>query len=262
MVRTESRAGKVIRHETYVLARGGVAQFELRDEGSQRLVALVVTHAPAQEPDRAAPAARGPGLAGQRPSAAAGKTGRASPDDRRPSQQAVTRDDRGRGAGLPDRDHDRSAGPSSRSVWPSASSLEPRSAGFRPSWLAESGVQRALARLARDRDYPARRGRCGAAISARPNRRRQALAPPHAEPPAAVVTIAVEQTCRRLGSRRLRVQADYPPDPPRRSRHSKQIMIDLEPSPEEPPHDPRGCRSIVPELARLGPSAGAPRRSP
>ena len=56
VVRTESRAGKVIRHETYVLARGGVGQFELRDEGSHKMVALVVTHAPAKsqtEPPRA-----------------------------------------------------------------------------------------------------------------------------------------------------------------------------------------------------------------
>ena len=43
MVRTESRAGKVVRHETYALARGAGARFELRDEGSRRLVALVVT---------------------------------------------------------------------------------------------------------------------------------------------------------------------------------------------------------------------------
>ena len=43
VVRTESRAGKAVRHEKYSLARGAVARFELRDEGSRQLVALVMT---------------------------------------------------------------------------------------------------------------------------------------------------------------------------------------------------------------------------
>jgi hypothetical protein len=43
VVRTESRRGKVVRHEKYTLARGGGARFELRDEGSRRLVVLVMT---------------------------------------------------------------------------------------------------------------------------------------------------------------------------------------------------------------------------
>jgi type II secretory pathway pseudopilin PulG len=42
MVRTESRGGKVIRHETYALPRGNVGRFELRDESSRRLVVLVM----------------------------------------------------------------------------------------------------------------------------------------------------------------------------------------------------------------------------
>jgi hypothetical protein len=43
VVRTESRAGKAVRHERYALARGAGVRFELRDEGSRRLVALVMT---------------------------------------------------------------------------------------------------------------------------------------------------------------------------------------------------------------------------
>jgi hypothetical protein len=43
VVRTESRAGKAVRHEKYALARGTGARFELRDEGSRRLVALITT---------------------------------------------------------------------------------------------------------------------------------------------------------------------------------------------------------------------------
>ena len=71
VVRTESRAGKMIRHETYILARGGVGQFELRDEGSHKMVALVVTHAPAKsktEPPRPAEvlALRGKTVRGRR----------------------------------------------------------------------------------------------------------------------------------------------------------------------------------------------------
>jgi hypothetical protein len=42
VVRTESQAGKVVRHETYALSRGAIARFELRSEASRRLVALVV----------------------------------------------------------------------------------------------------------------------------------------------------------------------------------------------------------------------------
>jgi hypothetical protein len=43
VVRTESRGDKVARHETYALSRGGSARFELREEGSRPMVAMVVT---------------------------------------------------------------------------------------------------------------------------------------------------------------------------------------------------------------------------
>jgi type II secretory pathway component PulJ len=43
VVRTESRAGKRVRHEKYALARGADASFELRDDGLHRLAVFVMT---------------------------------------------------------------------------------------------------------------------------------------------------------------------------------------------------------------------------
>jgi hypothetical protein len=47
VVRTETRGGKVIRHESFALRRGTEARFELRELASRRMVALVVSHAAA-----------------------------------------------------------------------------------------------------------------------------------------------------------------------------------------------------------------------
>ena len=55
VVRTESRKGKAVRHERFTLARGAVARFELRDQGTRRLVVLVVHRPPGKsqaEPPR------------------------------------------------------------------------------------------------------------------------------------------------------------------------------------------------------------------
>jgi Tfp pilus assembly protein PilV len=55
VVRTESAAGKLVRHESYALPQSAVARFVLRDEGPSRLVALVVTRLPGKsqtEPPR------------------------------------------------------------------------------------------------------------------------------------------------------------------------------------------------------------------
>jgi hypothetical protein len=46
VVRSESKAGKPVRHESYSLPRGRVARFENRDLGSLRLVALVLSQLP------------------------------------------------------------------------------------------------------------------------------------------------------------------------------------------------------------------------
>jgi hypothetical protein len=96
-------------------------------------------------------------------------------------------------------------------------------------WLAQSGIERALARLAGDREYAGETWSISAAELGQ------------SEPPAvnaestpvgsasAIVTIAVARMPSDGLRRRIRVQADYPRDPPRRSRHTKEIMIDLEP---------------------------------
>jgi hypothetical protein len=44
IVRSESRSERVVRHESFALPKGATAHFELRDQGTRRLVALVITH--------------------------------------------------------------------------------------------------------------------------------------------------------------------------------------------------------------------------
>jgi type II secretory pathway component PulK len=79
-------------------------------------------------------------------------------------------------------------------------------------WLAESGIQRALARLDTEPDY---RGETWE-ISARDLDSSE----------AARVMITVESVAENQGQRQVRAQADYPRDPPQRSRNSKQVTID------------------------------------
>jgi hypothetical protein len=50
VVRVESESGKSTRHESYALARGGLVQFQFRDQDSRRFVVLVVTQSPGKEP--------------------------------------------------------------------------------------------------------------------------------------------------------------------------------------------------------------------
>jgi Tfp pilus assembly protein PilV len=94
-------------------------------------------------------------------------------------------------------------------------------------WLAESGVERALARLAGDRDYTGETW----TVSALDLGQNAAVTAGADKPDsaAAVITIAVERVPANSSRRRVKVQADYPRDPPRRSRHTKQVTIDLEP---------------------------------
>ncbi len=44
-----------------------------------------------------------------------------------------------------------------------------------------------------------------------------------------MITITVDRVSDNPNRRRIRVQADYPLDPPARSRQTKQMLIDLEP---------------------------------
>ncbi len=76
-------------------------------------------------------------------------------------------------------------------------------------WLAESGVDRALARLAAKPDYKGEIWEIAAETLGRP----------------AVVTIKVDPPTSPGDGRVVRVQADYPPDPPRRIRSTREVVV-------------------------------------
>ena len=97
-------------------------------------------------------------------------------------------------------------------------------------WLAESGVERAMAALARDRDYRGETWSFNNHDLGRTERVPTGAVPAQAEKAAARVTIAVERVPAATYRRRIHIQADYPLDAQGRSRHTKEIMIDLEPS--------------------------------
>lgn len=89
-------------------------------------------------------------------------------------------------------------------------------------WLAQSGLDRGLSRLAADRAYSGESWKLSHRDLGLPEVAGQE------QGPAAVVTIQVE----RAGSpgaaeqRLIKVQADYPPDLPRRTRHSTQVLVE------------------------------------
>jgi len=95
-------------------------------------------------------------------------------------------------------------------------------------WLAESGVERALARLAVDRAYTGETWPISAADLGLPDQPPATGTTEKSQGAAAVVTIAVDPLEGVATRRRVRVQADYPRDAPGRSRHSKQVIINLE----------------------------------
>jgi Tfp pilus assembly protein PilX len=76
-------------------------------------------------------------------------------------------------------------------------------------WLAEAGLQRALARLDADPGYPGETWE----IDARELDSAD----------AATVTITVERPAGEARRRTIRARADYPRDPPRRARYTRQI---------------------------------------
>jgi type II secretory pathway pseudopilin PulG len=97
-------------------------------------------------------------------------------------------------------------------------------------WLAESGAERATARLAGDRDYVGETWSLSARDLGRSEQEPTFSSPARAETPAARITITVERVPASANRRRVHIQADYPVDAQGRSRHTKEIMIDLEPS--------------------------------
>jgi len=83
--------------------------------------------------------------------------------------------------------------------------------------LADAGLDRAFARLADQPDYAGERWEVPAEALGLPSA-------PDGAGPAAVVTIRVERA-EPGGARSVRVQADYPPDPPRRARSSRDVVL-------------------------------------
>jgi Tfp pilus assembly protein PilX len=89
-------------------------------------------------------------------------------------------------------------------------------------WLAQAGLDRALHRLTASRDYAGERWTLSAADLNSPP------AGVSAGEPAGVVRISIERPASAPAEQRLiQVQADYPPDPPRRARHSLRMLVDL-----------------------------------
>jgi len=85
--------------------------------------------------------------------------------------------------------------------------------------LADSGVDRAFARLASKPDYAGETWEIGAESLGR------SPAPDSDKNPAAVVTIRIERPSAQGEGRVVHVQADYPPDASRRIRCSREVVI-------------------------------------
>ena len=90
-------------------------------------------------------------------------------------------------------------------------------------WLAQSGIDRALARLTEHPDYAGETWK----LTPRDLNLNEPDSPSIG--PAALVRIAVERpkNSGTTGQRLVKVQADYPPDAPTRARHSTQILVEL-----------------------------------
>jgi type II secretory pathway component PulK len=85
-------------------------------------------------------------------------------------------------------------------------------------WLAESGAQRALARLAVDSKYTGETWSVSTDDLGQSEKSAES---------AGNVAIAVDSVAADSGRLRVRITADYPRDPPRRARHTREFMIDL-----------------------------------
>ena len=88
-------------------------------------------------------------------------------------------------------------------------------------WLAESGAQRALARLSADSTYTGETWSVSADDLGQSEK---------ASESAASVAIVIERVAADPAFRRVLVTADYPRDPPQRARNTSEFMIDLQPS--------------------------------
>jgi Tfp pilus assembly protein PilX len=96
-------------------------------------------------------------------------------------------------------------------------------------WLAESGLDRAVAQLATDKNYPGEAWPIRAQDLGFPASPVLGQTSGSSAQPLGMITITVDRVGENVHRRRIRVQADYPLDPPARSRHTKQMLLDLEP---------------------------------
>ena len=96
-------------------------------------------------------------------------------------------------------------------------------------WLVESGVQRARARLAQDRDYRGETWSLAARDFGQSEQPPAGARPPHPKRrrPSSRSRSSARQAIRSAGAAR---SGGLSPDLPRRMRETKEIMIDLEPS--------------------------------
>lgn len=85
-------------------------------------------------------------------------------------------------------------------------------------WLAEAGVDRALAKLSHSADYKGETWQIPVDELGLPAVKESEKGP------AAVVKIEVERAKGENGGRIVRVRADYPPDPPKRVRVSREVV--------------------------------------
>ncbi len=88
-------------------------------------------------------------------------------------------------------------------------------------WLAQAGLDRAVARLASSAGYT------GENWVLAPRDLGLSEASGGAPGKAALVSIKVEKPPGAPERRLIKVQADFPPDPPHRARHSAQMLVEL-----------------------------------
>jgi type II secretory pathway component PulK len=88
-------------------------------------------------------------------------------------------------------------------------------------WLAQAGVDRALFRLAESAGY------VGETWQLKDENLAQCRAAAAAGAPSALVRIKVKSSPRGPQARLIKIQADYPPDPPLRARHSLELEVEL-----------------------------------
>lgn len=87
--------------------------------------------------------------------------------------------------------------------------IRARERRLQAEWLAEAGVRRAIARLAADANYTGETWNIDARELDSPD--------------AATVAITIERPAGDAKRRTIRARADYPRDPPRRARFTKQV---------------------------------------